>query len=124
MVSNRDLKANAPALRVTGAGTVDLPRQRIDYRLTTTLVESLEGQGGEEAADLKGLPIPIKITGSFEKPQFSLDLKPLLEAKAREELEHQKQKLKKEVDKKLDEEKQKAKEKLDKKLKDKLKGLF
>jgi AsmA protein len=124
VVSNRDLKANAPALRVNGEGKVDLPRQRIDYRLTTTLVESLEGQGGEEAADLKGLPIPIKITGSFEKPQFSLDLKPLLEAKAREELEHQKQKLKKEVDKKLDEEKQKAKEKLDQKLKDKLKGLF
>jgi len=124
VVNNHDLKANAPALRVTGEGKVDLPRQRIDYRLTTTLVESLEGQGGEEAAELKGLPIPIKISGSFDKPQFALDLKPLLEAKVKEELEHQKQKLKKEVDKKLEEEKEKAKQKLEKKLKEKLKGLF
>lgn len=124
VVRNRDLKANAPALRVNGAGTVDLPRQRIDYRLTTTLVESLEGQGGDEAADLKGLPIPIKISGSFDSPKFALDLKPLLEAKAKEELEHQKQKLKNEADKKLEAEKQKAKEKLEKKLKDKLKGLL
>jgi AsmA protein len=124
VASNRDLKATAPALRVSGKGTVDLPRQRLDYHLTTTLVATMKGQGGREAADLKGLPIPIRISGSFSQPKFALDLKPLLEAKAKAELEHQKKKLEEKVDQRLQEEKQKAKEKLEEKLKNKFKGLF
>ena len=109
VVRNRDLTADAPALHLAGEGTVDLPQRRIDYRLTATLLKDLAGQHPDEGAVLKGLPVPIRITGGFDKPEVALDLKPLLAAKA-------KQALKQEVKKK--------RHKAEKKLREKLKGLF
>ena len=92
--------------------------------LNTSIVETDQGQAGKELAELKALTIPIKISGSFDKPKFALDLKPILKAKAKAELKRQKAKLKKKADKKLDKEKEKIKKKLEDKLRDKLKGLF
>lgn len=124
VVNNQDLHASSPALRVAGKGSVDLPKQRINYLLNTSIVETDQGQGGKELAELKSLTIPIKITGTFEKPKFSLDLAPVLKAKAKAKLKKEKKKLKKKIEKKLDEKKAEAKKKLEDKLKDKLKGLF
>jgi AsmA protein len=135
VVSNHDLSAKSPLLRIGGKGTVDLPRERIDYLVNASIVESAKGQAGEELDELKALTIPIKVTGSFSKPKFGLDLKPILEAKAREKLEQKKEEIKEKVEEKKVEVKEKAKEKvedekarlkkkLEDKLKNKLKGLF
>lgn len=120
VVNNQDLRASSPALRVAGKGSVDLPKQRINYLLNTSIVETDQGQGGKELAELKSVTIPVKITGTFDKPKIKLDLGPVLKAKADAKLEKEKKELKEKVEKKLDEKKAKAKEKL----KDKLKGLF
>jgi AsmA protein len=124
IVNNQDLRANSPALRVSGKGSVDLPKQRINYLLNAAIVETDQGQGGKGVSELKSLTIPIKITGTFDKPKFKLDLGPVLKAKAKAELNRQKKKLKKKAKKKLSEKKAKAKKKLEDKLRDKLKGLF
>jgi AsmA protein len=124
VVSNQDLRASSPALRVAGKGSVDLPKQRINYLLNTSIVETDEGQGGKELAELKSLTIPIKITGTFDKPKFALDLAPVLKAKAKAKIKKEKKKLKKKVEKKVEEKKEEVKQKLEDKLKDKLKGLF
>jgi AsmA protein len=124
LVRNDDLKAKSPLLRVAGKGEVDLPRERIDYRVNASIVETDQGQAGKELAELKSLTIPIEIGGSFAKPTFALDLEPVLKAKAKEELQRQKTKVKEKVEKKLDEKKAKAKERLEEQLKNKLKKLF
>jgi len=124
VVDNQDLQIKSPMLRVTGKGAVDLPKQRIDYLLNTSIVETDQGQGGKDVSELKALTIPIKVSGTFVEPKFKLDLAPVLKAKAKTELKRQKEKLEKEVDKKLKEEKARVKEKAEKKLKEKLEGLF
>ena len=124
VVSNNDLQAKSPLLRVSGKGEVDLPRERIDYRINASIVESDQGQAGKELAELKSLTIPIKVGGSFDKPTFALDLEPVLKAKAKEALQREKTKVKEQVEKKLDEKKAKAKSKLEEQLKNKFKKLF
>ncbi len=124
VVDNQDLQVKSPMLRVTGKGRVDLPKQRIHYLLSTSIVETDQGQGGKDVSELKALTIPIKVSGTFAEPKFKLDLAPVLKAKAKTELKRQKEKLKKEVDQKLKEEKARAKKKAEKKLKEKLEGLF
>lgn len=128
VVTNKDLTAKSPLLRVSGEGTVDLPRERLDYRLTTTVVNTATGQAGKELEQLKGLPIPIRIKGAFADPKISLDLKPVLDAKAKQLLEKKKQQLKKKADEAVIREreklKEKAKEDVKKELDKALKGLF
>jgi AsmA protein len=74
VVRNDDLAASSPLLRAAGRGSVDLPEQTMDYRVDTTLVATIEGQGGRSLDDLRGVNLPIRITGSFSEPRFRLDL--------------------------------------------------
>ena len=113
VIKNQDLQAKSPLLRIDGKGEVDLPRDSIDYLVTTELVSSLEGQGGKGRDELSGVPIPVRVTGPLADPKYRPDLEAALSAKAKAQLEEKK----KEVTKKVEE---KAKEKLD----GVLKGLF
>lgn len=79
---NNDLQAKSPLLRVRGQGTADLLQEQVDYLLTATVVATAEGQGGEDLAALKGIPIPIRVSGPFAEPRYTLDIKALLKARA------------------------------------------
>ncbi len=74
VVRNDDLAVSSPLLRAAGRGSADLPEQTLDYRVDTTLVATIEGQGGRSLEDLRGVNLPIRITGSFSEPRFRLDL--------------------------------------------------
>ena len=113
VIKNQDLQAKSPLLRIDGKGEVDLPKDSIDYLITTVLVKSLAGQGGKGSDELAGVPIPVRVSGPLSKPSYRPDLEAALSAKAKAQLEEKKQ----EVTKKVEE---KAKEKLD----GVLKGLF
>lgn len=125
VVSNHDLSAKSPLLRVEGKGNANLLSEQIDYLINTTIVKTTKGQGGKELADLAGVTIPIRVSGTFDSPKYSPDIEGLLKAKAKAELNKQ-----------LDKQKEKATEKIEKKLgnelgkeigdelKDKLKDLF
>jgi AsmA protein len=80
------LDASAPLLRVTGAGTVDLVHQTIDYTAQPTVVNTTSAQGGKELASLNGVTVPIHVTGTFDQPKYSLDLKTAVKQKAVEKL--------------------------------------
>jgi len=101
VVNTHELILKSPLLRVTGSGTANLISEEIDYRIATKLVGSLDGQGGAEIKDLKGIPIGVNIKGSISKPSFSLDLATSLTPKQKEKIEKKKQKLLDKLDKKL-----------------------
>lgn len=86
VIDNQDFNLMSPLLRVSGAGNIDLAQERLDYTLRVAVVGSLEGQGGRELTDLRGLTIPVRITGSFDNPSPSVDLAGLLRDRAAEEL--------------------------------------
>lgn len=73
IAQNQDLTLTSPLLRLTGAGSVDMPRRTLDYTVKPKLVASLEGQEG--AADLSGLEIPVRISGPWSKPNYEPDIK-------------------------------------------------
>jgi AsmA protein len=73
VLENKDLKMLAPLVRLAGEGTVPMPPRTVDYRVTATLVGSLEGQGGREG--INGLPIPIRVTGGWDSPSYNVDWK-------------------------------------------------
>jgi AsmA protein len=113
LVSNNDLSLKSPLLRVSGEGTADLPSEQLDYLVNASIVESSRGQGGQDLADLRGVTIPVRISGSFADPSISPDLTAVLEERAKEE-----------VQKHLDKEKGKVQEKLGDELGNRLKGLI
>ncbi|MCL5974913.1 MAG: AsmA-like C-terminal region-containing protein [Gammaproteobacteria bacterium] len=86
IVNNQDLELMSPLLRVTGAGDIDIPREVIDYAVRVSVVSTAEGQGGKGLEDLRGLTIPVKITGSFENPRPSVDLASVLKDQATGEI--------------------------------------
>ncbi len=83
LVNNNDLSMKSPLLRIAGDGKADLPQEQVNYLVTAKLVASLSGQGGDDLKDLVGVPIPIRITGSFTDPDWKLDLKSVLEEKVK-----------------------------------------
>lgn len=77
ILTNDDLSLQAPALRINGAGTVDLPSRLIDYRIEPKAAATLEGQTGQ--TDVAGILVPVAVTGSFDDPSFKPDLSGLVE---------------------------------------------
>jgi AsmA protein len=115
LVRNDDLSLQSPLLRISGQGQVSLPKETIDYLLTTKIVGSLEGQGGKALSELKGVAIPVHIGGTFSKPTYMPDLAAALGGVAQE-------KAKKKIEKKA---KKLLKDKLGNGASDELlKGLF
>jgi len=72
IVANKDLLLKSPLLRITGAGTVDLPRRRLEYRVVPKVVGTLQGQGGQ--ADVKGVTVPILVKGPWDRLKYQPDL--------------------------------------------------
>lgn len=64
VIENRDLLMSAPLLGMTGSGRVPMPTQTIDYVVEAKL-------GGNDA--LAGVPIPIKVTGTWSNPRYEPD---------------------------------------------------
>ncbi len=81
-----DLNASSPAFRIAGAGEIDLVNETINYLAKPTVVETSRGQGGKGLEELKGLTIPIKLTGSLYAPKYKLDLEEALKQKATEKI--------------------------------------
>lgn len=77
VLANNDLFMVNPYLRLAGAGTANIPARTVDYRFTPKLVRSSEGQGG--VADLTGVSVPVRVTGSWDNLKFSPDAKGLVE---------------------------------------------
>ncbi len=92
---NDDLSAKTPLLRLGGAGTIYIAEDRLDYTVKATVVPTLEGQGGPELEQLKGLTIPVRLSGPYSQIGWKLDFGggagSGLQEKAREKLDTQKE---------------------------------
>jgi AsmA protein len=71
-----DLHLAGPLVRVAGTGSLDLPQQALKVRINPELVASLEGQGGK--SDLKGLGVPVMISGPWARPSIYPDIEGIL----------------------------------------------
>lgn len=67
ILQSDDLDIRAPALRISGAGTVNLPDEYVDYTLNPGVVGTVQGQGGKDLEDLKGVTANIPIRGTFDE---------------------------------------------------------
>src|SRR5260221_13729220 len=74
---NDDLDLKSPLLRLSGAGTINLPQRTIDYRVTPKVVANLEGQGG--TGDAGGIMVPIIVQGPLTAPSYKPDLAAMLQ---------------------------------------------
>lgn len=90
---NDDLIAKSPFLRLNGAGAIDLGQSRIDYLAKATVVGTAKGQEGKELEQLKGLTVPVHLTGPFDNLSYKLDFAAMvgdvLKEKAKEEVQKQ-----------------------------------
>lgn len=110
VLSNKDLNVAMDYLRVTGEGTVDLPRESLDYRLLTTVLKiPREGADASQMQELVDAQIPVKVTGSLTDPKVRPDIEGYLKG---------------EVKQRVEKEREKVEEKLKEKVGDKLKDFF
>ena len=72
ILTNNDMDMKSPLLRVSGKGTVDLPKQTVDYRIEPKMVASLEGQGGKTG--LGGVTVPVVVQGPWDNLSYRPDL--------------------------------------------------
>ncbi|MEO8718931.1 MAG: AsmA family protein, partial [Burkholderiales bacterium] len=70
---NDDLDVRAPLVRVGGAGDIDVGNSQLNYLAKATVVATAKGQGGADLEHLKGLTIPVKLTGTFDAPKYEID---------------------------------------------------
>lgn len=83
---NEDLQAKAPLFRLTGAGDIDIGNSRLNYVAKASVVATAQGQGGADLAHLKGLTIPVKLSGPFEAPSYEIDYAAVIAGAATEKV--------------------------------------
>ncbi|MGC2519550.1 MAG: AsmA family protein [Burkholderiales bacterium] len=106
---NSDLSMKSPLLRLGGEGDINIGTDSVDYSAKATLVATAAGQGGKDTSELKGLTVPVRISGPFTSLSYKLDFNAMISGAAQEKIEKKKEEVK---------------SKLQDKLKDRMKGLF
>jgi AsmA protein len=106
---NEDLAMKSPFLRLAGAGDIDIGGGQMNYLAKASVVANAAGQGGAGLDQLKGLTVPVRVTGPFESLSYKIEFGSLVADAAKV---------------KVEEKKQEVKAKVEEKAKDKLKGLF
>jgi AsmA protein len=86
IATNRDLIVRAPAFRVEGNGTINIPASSLDYQVRVAVVETSSGQGGADLAALRGVTVPVRVTGTFDKLRYQVDVASLMAELAKSKL--------------------------------------
>lgn len=72
-VANVDLmKLLSPVLGIDGTGSINLGGQTLDLRLATSIDKKAQGSGS--VIQLNGIPVPIRLSGSWASPKVTPDL--------------------------------------------------
>lgn len=117
---NDDLDIKSPLLRIGGAGEVNLGEDRLDYLVKATVVPTLQGQGGPELQALKGLTVPVRLSGPFTAIGWRIDFAGMASELAKQRLEGKREEVKSKAQQAIDEQKSKLQEQM----KEGLKGFF
>lgn len=103
---NDDLGMKSPFIRLGGAGDINLGEDRMDYLAKASVVNTAGGQGGRELDHLKGLTVPVRVSGPFDKLVYKIEFGGMVAEAAKAKVEEE------------------VKEKVQEKTRDVLKGLF
>ncbi len=68
---------SSPLVRVLAKGKADLVKETLDFRIEPKFMGRIRGQG--DTAQRSGITVPILVTGSFSSPQFTPDLKAVVQ---------------------------------------------
>lgn len=117
-----DLHGKSPALRVDGGGSVNLVQMTLDHLVNASIVDTIASQGGADLERLKGLTIPIRLTGPLFNPEYSIDFAAALKGVAKEKLAEERAELEEKVESRIEEERQEQTEKLREKFSELLGG--
>ncbi len=70
---NEDLSLKSPFVRLSGSGDINLGNDTMDYLAKVAVVASASGQGGRDLAELKGLTVPVRLSGPFDALKYRID---------------------------------------------------
>jgi len=73
----------SPFIRIIAAGTADLVKETLDFRVEPKAVATIKGQG--DASDRGGIMVPVVVSGTFASPKF----RPDISAAAKQEIKKQ-----------------------------------
>ncbi|MGF1908106.1 AsmA family protein [Vibrio kasasachensis] len=107
VVTTNNLHAQSPLLRVRGEGSANYINETADFTISTSIVGSLEGQGGKDINELKDITIPVNISGQWSDPKFKLVFDDVLKQKAEKEIDRGLKKLDEKLGDKIKDEKTK-----------------
>ena len=91
---NSDLAAKSPLFRLGGEGDIDIGRSTIDYLARVSVVATLQGQGGADLSSLKGVTVPVRISGPFDSLHYSLDIGSMTSGALKAKVEQKKTEIK------------------------------
>lgn len=74
LAQNQDLRFTTREVRVTGAGTINLPARTIDYVTRPKLTGPQTIQVGQVTLNVGQVEVPVKITGTFDRIAVAPDL--------------------------------------------------
>ncbi|MDR9827949.1 AsmA family protein [Vibrio sp. FNV 38] len=105
VMTTNDLSAQSPLLRIRGDGQANYLKETMDMTISTSVVGSLKGQGGENIDELKDVTIPVRIHGTWTEPKFALVFDDVLKSKAQKEINRGLEKLDEKLGDKIKDEK-------------------
>lgn len=86
---NDDLSAKSPFVRASGAGDIDIGSGSIDYLVKATIVATPTGQEGKALVDLRGVTVPVRLSGPFDAVKYTVDAGALAAELARSQITRQ-----------------------------------
>lgn len=81
-----DVVLRSPLYRAEGSGRLAFATQTLDAALRLSLVEAPSSAGEEPLAELAGLSLPLRLSGPWDAPQCTFDLRAALSPKLLERL--------------------------------------
>lgn len=89
---NNDLSLKSPLLRVGGEGDINVGEDTINYLVKASIVGTSKGQGGRDTDELKGVTVPVRVSGPLAAPSYKLDFSAMATDSAKQVLQEELQK--------------------------------
>ncbi|MDD5250677.1 MAG: AsmA family protein [Rhodocyclaceae bacterium] len=98
---NQDLAVKSPFLRLAGSGDIDIGNGTMNYLAKASVVATAGGQGAADLAHLKGLTVPVRASGPFDKLSYRIEFAGLASEAVKAKVEEQTQAVKQKAQNKL-----------------------
>lgn len=89
VANNQDLRVGAPLFRVQGNGSIDIAAGQLNYLARVTVLDTADAQASAGLKALRGVTVPVRLTGSISKPTYRVDIAALAAELAKTKLNDQ-----------------------------------